>query len=72
MTDEERDLVIADLEKRLEELRQLKTADLSLKERQALAWEPWKIILSTMVTAIAALGAWSAFLVFLLGHWRPG
>jgi hypothetical protein len=47
------DLALADAAKRREELRQMKSL------------EPWKVLLS----GITALGAWSAFLVFLIAHW---
>jgi hypothetical protein len=51
------DLALADAAKRREELRQMTPA------------EPWKFIITAMVTFMTALGAWSAFLVFLLTHW---
>jgi hypothetical protein len=47
------ELALADAAKRREELRRMKTL------------EPWKVL----VSGITALGAWAAFLIFVLAHW---
>jgi hypothetical protein len=46
------------------QLRQLQTVDLDIKRRND-SLEIWRVF----AVALAGLGAWSAFLVFLLGHW---
>jgi hypothetical protein len=50
-----------------EQLRQLSSIDLAVKTRN-YRLEVWRVL----ALALTGLGAWSAFLVFALGHWwRP-
>jgi hypothetical protein len=64
------DQIVADIELKQEQLRQLKTIDIELKLRQ-YRFEPWRLVAIMVFASAVIVGASTGFLGYKIGSRTP-